>query len=82
VRGAEIALDSLLGWCRDAESERTRRCEIILPEGLTSMPLASLSTVEGSGVLVGDLEFGVRESIGVGGVTVVSGVASPALGGV
>jgi hypothetical protein len=46
------------------------------------MPLASFSTAEGSGVLVGDLDVGPRESIGVGGVTVVSGVANPALGGV
>jgi hypothetical protein len=82
VRGAERAFDSLLGWCSEAESERMRRWDIILPDGLTKIPLASFLAAEVSGARVGDFGVGARESTGVGGVTVVSGAFDPVPGGV
>lgn len=82
VRGAEMAFDSLLGWCTDPDSECPRRCDIMLPEGLTFIPLASLDSVGDSEFRTGDLGVGARESTGVGGVTVVRGAVDAALGGV
>lgn len=54
----------------------------MLPEELTNIPPASFGRPRGSEVRTGDLGVGARVSTGVGGVTVVSGVLNPALGGV
>ena len=82
VSGADIAFDNLLGLCNDPDSERTCRCDIMLPDVPTNTPPASLGSPEGLEVCTGDPEAGARESTGVGGVTVVTGVCNPPPGGV
>jgi hypothetical protein len=54
----------------------------MLPEGLTKIPFASFGNVECSALRVGDLGIWARDSIGVGGVTVVNGGFDPPLVGV
>lgn len=79
VKGAVIAFESLLG-CPTADAERVRRCDIILPERLTTMPEASSdAAVDFLGDVLGAVYFG---SVGVGGVTVVSGALTADPGGV
>ena len=84
VSGAEIALESLLGW-PTADADLARRCDIIFPEGLTTTPVCSPGgPLAGTSFRFGDA-CGVieRGSVGVGGVTVVRGAPeSDALGGV
>jgi hypothetical protein len=79
VKGAVTEFDNLLGWCETEEVDRTRRCVIMLPEGLI-VTFSFLETFGESGL--GEPGISKRESVGVGGVTVVTGVEINAAGGV
>ncbi len=87
VKGADIALDSLLGWLT-ADVERARRCDIIFPEGLMIVSPAVAGDESGTEMIgisfFGEdgLEIGLCSNVGVGGVTVVTGAVIPELGGV
>lgn len=79
VKGAEMALDSLLGACV-TESDRTLRCDIRLPEEEAAVfglvPPALKGLLLRDGLVDGD----ILPRMGVGGVTVVLGVEGrPAL---
>lgn len=81
VSGADMTLDSLLGDCV-AESDLTRRCEIMLPDGdvmvLGFFPADIAPLVPNDGLPGGSISW----SVGVGGVTCVWGASRPALVGV
>lgn len=81
VKGAEMACESLLGSCV-AESDLTRRCEIIFPDAETVM-FGSVPAGSGAQDLADmPLRTSARPSVGVGGVTVVCGALMVVLGGV
>ena len=74
VNGADMAFDSLLGWCV-AESDLARRWITVLPE---FVPADDVCWSLADGLSGGS----ARWSVGVGGVILVRGVSSDALGGV
>lgn len=76
-----MAFDSLLGWCV-AESDLARRCEIMLPEADVIVFGFVPACADCWGLTDGLPGGSVLWSVGVGGVTVVEGVSSDALGGV
>ena len=83
---ADIELDSLLGLWLTEEADRTRRCEIMFPDGLTTTPGGNGSfpfRESGDSVTSGDEKRLAAASVrGVGGVTVVWGAGIVRRGGV
>lgn len=79
-----MEFDSLLGLWLAAEADRTRRWEIIFPEGLTTIPPGeSFEWIEsGDRVTSGEVKSLGNSVFGVGGVTVVWGCGMAVCGGV
>lgn len=76
-----MACESLLGIF-DPESDLTRRCEIMFPEGETTTLEFTPDALNGL-LGTGERSWDCLRSTGVGGVTTVAGVAvSPFFGGV
>jgi hypothetical protein len=77
VNGARTEFDNLLGWWVKDDCDLARRCDIILPDGLTTTSGVSFDSCGTVVFLRGD-SGGVYDlfSVGVGGVTVVEGVVT------
>ena len=81
VSGVDIIFDNLLGGCvAGPESDLTRRCEIMFPEGDVIVTPFPPFVAAGTAFFGGEL--GLFGSVGVGGVTVVSGAKEALAGGV
>jgi hypothetical protein len=81
VRGAEVMFESLLGP-RVPEFVLTRRCDIIFPEG--DVTTFTFTEAVGSDVPRSRVEgnWGIPESVGVGGVLTIGGAILSLAGGV
>jgi hypothetical protein len=82
---ADTEFESLLGLWLTEEADRTRRWEIMFPDGLTTTPAGSSSfpfSESGDVVTSGDEKILTASVRGVGGVTVVWGAGIALWGGV
>ena len=78
-----VEVESLLGWCVAEEVDRTLRCDIIFPDGLTTIFEPSPVVLDPGFSDFGDPEVPSKcVFVGVGGVTVVTGWSIMRAGGV
>jgi hypothetical protein len=82
VSGADVIFESLLGP-KAAEFDRTRRCDIILPDGdVTTFGLDEAAGSDAPRSRLVEANLGDSDSVGVGGVLTITGAMLSFAGGV